>query len=428
MNSQNKTILFYIKSYSNVRDKMKFAHMADCHIGSWRDPKLRDVSTKAFLKAVNICIEKQVDFVLIAGDLFNTALPSIDALKVVVTKLKELKDSNIPSYVIPGSHDFSPSGKTIIDVLEKAGLLINVMKGKIIDEKLNLEFTIDKKTGAKITGIYGRKGMLDKRQYGSLVRRGLEEEQGFKIFMFHTALTEFKPEELNLMESQALSLLPKNFDYYAGGHVHHVFSKKEPGYGLIAYPGPLFPNSFSELEKLENGGFYIVEKTAKLELKYEPIVIYNVFSLNLDCNNKSPEQIRAELEDKIKGREFINTIVTIRLAGTLDSGKPSDINMRDIFTKIYDNGAYFVMKNTAKLTAKELDKINAKISSVEEVEDSLIKESIGQIKIDALSAEKEEKLTKHLMDILSKEKDEGERVADFEKRIKEDIEKIIKLD
>ncbi|PIN78812.1 hypothetical protein COV14_02090 [Candidatus Woesearchaeota archaeon CG10_big_fil_rev_8_21_14_0_10_33_12] len=407
---------------------MKFAHMADCHIGSWRDPKLRDASTKAFLKAVNICIEKQVDFVLIAGDLFNTALPSIDALKVVVTKLKELKDSNIPSYVIPGSHDFSPSGKTIVDVLENAGLLINVMKGKIIDEKLNLEFTIDKKTGAKITGIYGRKGMLDKRQYGSLVRRGLEEEQGFKIFMFHTALTEFKPEELNLMESQALSLLPKNFDYYAGGHVHHVFSKKEPGYGLIAYPGPLFPNSFSELEKLENGGFYIVEKTNKLELKYEPIVIYNVFSLNIDCNNKSPEQIRAELEDKIKGKEFINTIVTIKLFGCLDSGKPSDINIKEIFSKLYDNGVYFVMKNTAKLTAKELDKVKANISSVEDVEDSLIKESIGQIKIDNIGIEKEEKLTKQLMAILSKEKEEGERVADFEKRINEEIEKIIKLD
>ena len=34
--------------------------------------------------------------------------------------------------------------------------------------------------------------------------------------MFHTALTEFKPEELDSMESQPLSLLPKNFDYYAG--------------------------------------------------------------------------------------------------------------------------------------------------------------------------------------------------------------------
>lgn len=402
--------------------------MADCHIGSWRDPKLRDASTRAFLKAVNLCIEKEVDFVLIAGDLFNTALPGIDALKVVVTKLKELKDNNIQVYAILGSHDFSPSGKTIIDVLENAGLLINVMKGKIIDEKLNLEFTIDKKTGAKITGIFGKKGMLEKSHYKSLLKKELEQEKGFKIFMFHTALTEFKPEELDSMESQPLELLPKNFDYYAGGHVHYVFNKKEPGYGLIAYPGPLFPNSFSELEKLENGGFYIVEKTDKLELKYEPIVVYNVFSLTIDCNNKSPEQIKAEIEEKIKNREFINTIVTIRLAGTLDSGKPSDINMRDIFAKFYDNSAYFVMKNTSKLITKELDEIKIQTDSIEETEESLIKESIGQIKVDNLGIEEEEKLTKQLMAVLSREKQDGERVADFEKRIKEEIEKIIKLD
>ena len=394
--------------------------MADCHIGSWRDPKLRDASTKAFLKAVDICIEKQVDFVLIAGDLFNTALPGIDALKLVVTKLKELKDNNIPVYAIPGSHDFSPSGKTIIDVLENAGLIINVMKGKIIDEKLNLEFTIDEKTKAKITGIFGKKGMLEKSHYKSLLKKELEQEKGFKIFMFHTALTEFKPEELESMESQPLELLPKNFDYYAGGHVHYVFNKKEPGYGVIVYPGPLFPNSFSELEKLENGGFYIVEKTDKLELKYEPIVIYNVFSLSIDCNNKSPEQIRAELEERIKGREFINTIITIRLSGCLDSGKPSDINIKEIFSKLYDSSAYFVMKNTSKLTTKELDKVKAKTSSVEDVEDLLIKESLGQIKVDNLNIEKEEKLTKQMMAILSKEKQEGERVADFEKRIREE--------
>ena len=165
--------------------------MADCHIGSWRDPRLRDASTKAFLKTVEICIEKQVDFVLIAGDLFNTALPGIDALKLVVTELKKLKDNNIPVYTIPGSHDFSPSGKTIIDVLENAGLLINVMKGKIIDEKLKLDFTADK-TGAKITGIFGKKGMLEKSHYKSLLKKELEQEKGFKIFMFHTALSEFK--------------------------------------------------------------------------------------------------------------------------------------------------------------------------------------------------------------------------------------------
>jgi len=403
--------------------------MADSHIGSWKDPKLRDASTRAFLKAIGLCIEKQVDFVLIAGDLFNTALPGIDALKLVVTELKKLKDNSIPVYTIPGSHDFSPSGKTIIDVLENAGLLINVMKGKIIDEKLNLKFTLDKKTGAKITGIFGKKGMLEKSHYKSLLKKDLEQEKGFKIFMFHTALTEFKPEEIDSMDSQPLELLPKNFDYYAGGHIHYIFNKKEPGYGLIAYPGPLFPNSFSELEKLENGGFYILEKTDNgIKLKHEPVIVYNVFSLKLDCNNKSPEQIKEELEEKIKNKEFINTIVTIRLTGTLDSGKPSDINIKEIFSKLYDKGAYFVMKNTSGLKTKELDEIKIQADSIEDTEESLIKESLGKIKVDNLSVEEEKKLTKQLMAILSNEKEEGERVADFEKRIKEDIEKIIKLD
>ena len=72
---------------------MKFAHIADCHIGAWREPKLRDISTQAFIKAVDLCIEKQMDFILIAGDLFNTSLPAIDKLKTTVTKLKQLKDT-----------------------------------------------------------------------------------------------------------------------------------------------------------------------------------------------------------------------------------------------------------------------------------------------------------------------------------------------
>jgi hypothetical protein len=207
---------------------MKFAHLADCHIGSWRDDKLKDISTRVFSKAIEQCIERKVDFVLIAGDLFNTSLPSIDLLKEVVTKLKSLSENNIPVYIIPGSHDFSPSGKTMLDVLENAGLLTNVVKGEIQEGKLKLNFTVDKKTGAKITGLLGKKGMLDKIYYENLMHENLEQEPGYKIFMFHTALSEFKPNDMEHMEAQPLSLLPKNFNYYAGGHVHYIFQKQEP--------------------------------------------------------------------------------------------------------------------------------------------------------------------------------------------------------
>ena len=103
---------------------MKYAHLADSHLGSWRDLKMRDLSTKAFLTAMDNCIERKVDFILFTGDLFNTSLPSLDILKIATKKLKELQEKNIPFYAIPGSHDFSPSGKTMLDVYTGAVAII----------------------------------------------------------------------------------------------------------------------------------------------------------------------------------------------------------------------------------------------------------------------------------------------------------------
>lgn len=116
----------------------------------------------------------------------------------------------------------------MLDVIENAGLLTNVARGEeTSNNKLKLNFTIDEKTGAKITGMLGKKGMLEKNYYEALDKKNLEEEKGYKIFMFHTALTEFKPEEMEKMESTPVSALPKGFNYYAGGHVHHIFTKKK---------------------------------------------------------------------------------------------------------------------------------------------------------------------------------------------------------
>src|SRR3989344_3417441 len=138
---------------------MKFAHLADCHIGGWRDEKLRNLGLEAFKKAVDICVAKKIDFILISGDLFDTALPSTDMLKEVFGLFKGLKDNKIPVYIIAGSHDFSPSGKTMLEVLEKAGLCIYILP----DSNLVLD-----KSGAKIAGVYGLKGGLEKEAFASL--------------------------------------------------------------------------------------------------------------------------------------------------------------------------------------------------------------------------------------------------------------------
>ena len=401
---------------------MKFAHMADCHIGSWRDPKLKDISTEAFIRAVDKCTHEKVDFILIAGDLFNTSLPRIDNLKAVVSKFRELKENNIPVYIIPGSHDYSPSGRTMLDVLEEAGLFVNVVKGEVVNEKLRLKFTVDVKTGAKITGILGKRGGLEKGYYESLETGHLEKEKGYKIFTFHSGIDELKPKDMANIISQPISLLPKGFDYYAGGHVHIVEDRQIEGYGLIAYPGPLFPNSFSELEKLERGGFYIVEDG---KAKWEPIQVYNTHKIVLDCTNKSAEQVLEELNNSVKGREFINTIILIRLYGTLASGKPTDIDFRELFSVLQDKGAYFVTKNTNALNTKEFEEIKVDMKSVEDVEERLIREHLGQIKA---GIEDETHAVKELMNILLQERPEGMTKPDYEKKIKEEASRILEID
>ena len=404
---------------------MKFAHLADCHIGSWRDPKLRNTSTNAFIMAVDKCIKEKVDFILIAGDLFNTSLPRLDNLKTVVTKFKQLKDLDIPVYIVPGSHDYSPSGKTILDILEEAGLFINVFKGTAENGKLKLNFTVDKKTGAKITGILGKRGALEKIYYEKLITEHLERENGYKIFLFHSGIDELKPKEMENIISQPLSLLPKGFDYYAGGHVHIVDDKQIEGYGRIAYPGPLFPNSFAELEKLEGGGFYIVENGS---LRWEPIRIYNIEKMQIDCNHKTPEQVKDEILNYFKNKELNNTIVLIRLHGVLESGKPSDIDFKEIFNAIYDKSAYFVMKSSHAVSSKEFEEIKTDARNVEDIESFLIKEHLGQIKLESLNLENEEELIKNLMKILSTEKQEGETVPDFEKRVREEVGRILEME
>ena len=125
-------------------------------------------------------------------------------IKETTLHLKKLKDSEIPCYIIPGSHDYSPSGKTMLDVFENAGLVINVVKFN--DNKL--EFTEDK-SGVKITGLFGKKAGLEKGYYELLDRNNLENEAGKKIFMFHTTLTEFKPEHLAMISSEPAAILPK---------------------------------------------------------------------------------------------------------------------------------------------------------------------------------------------------------------------------
>jgi len=398
---------------------MRFAHLADLHIGSWRDPAMKELSLEAFKRAIASIIDKHLDFVVISGDLFNTALPAIDHLQETVILLKRLKQKDIPVYIVPGSHDYNAGGRTILDVLEEADLLINVMKGSVIDGKLRLKFTIDSKTGAKLTGLGGRRGSLEKKEYSALDLSSLENEPGFKIFMFHSAIDELKPDDLERMESMSAKELPKGFGYYAGGHVHIVEHKDVAGRKNLVYPGPIFPASFSELWKLEKGGFYIYEDG---KLEFQPLELKKVVKLELDAEGKTPEKLNNELESFAEHKTFADSIVLVRAAGKLLHGRPGDVDFGRFFREIYEKGAFFIMRNTSRLASEEFSEVKVHSGTADEIEDEIIRQHLSEQKnkLPGIDAD----MVKALIRAMSEEQRDGEKKYEYEERIKKDVDKL----
>jgi len=387
---------------------MKFAHLADCHLGSWKDPKMHELNLKAFEKSIEICIKSKVDFVLIAGDLFDAALPPIDILKSAASKLRELKEARIPCFVVAGSHDYSVSGKTFLDVLEKAGLCENV------DKTWEEEMILTESGNFVIAGISGKKAELEKELIKKIKIPPMNKDK-FKILALHTTLEENKTSEF--MRGIKSEDLPKGFDYYALGHIHKPFKKE--GKEMIVYPGPLFPNNFSELEELGNGGFFIVNvegKDNKISLEREDIKLKEIRLMEFSAEGKTPFILTSEIIGKIKKEDISEKIFMLKIEGTLSSGKTSEIDFNSIKDAAKD--AFVFLKNTSQLESPGI-KINAEIKS----------ENIDEIEVEAFKNIKEDfkSLVLPLFKALDIEKIEGESSLTFEKRFFENIKKVIEI-
>ena len=226
---------------------MKFAHLGDCHLGGWRQPELQNLSLQSFQYAISKCIKESVDFVLISGDLFDSAYPPIEILKDSFKEFRRLNDSKIPVFIIAGSHDYSASGKTFLDVLAHAGFCINVGKYEEYKGKIMLIPTLY--NGVAIYGYPGKKSGLE---VDDVNRAILQDSPGmFKILMLHTALSDAIG-SLPIPSVDAKKL-PK-VDYVALSHLHINYQRENR-----AYSGPTFPNNLQELQELQAGSFYMFD-------------------------------------------------------------------------------------------------------------------------------------------------------------------------
>ena len=335
----------------------KFAHLADAHLGAHREPSLQRLELETFDATMKKCVELGVDFVLVSGDLFHVGIPDLRVVDTALRSMVEVRRHGIPIYAIYGSHDYTPNGTSVIDILNTAGVLTNVLKPTFDGDSLRLGVTVDEKTGAKIAGISARKIGLESTYFQALDRPALEGERGFKIFVFHSGLTELKPSHLGSMETVDVSMLPKGFDYYAGGHIHERGEYSLAGMENVVFPGPLFTGYGHDLEataKGEKRGFYIVEFDERVRNK--TFISMNSFEgvfREYDLTGRNAPDAGSMIEDDFTTVDVAGKLVVIKAFGEIAGGKVSELGLASLRSSLFERGAIHVYLNRNGLKSKE---------------------------------------------------------------------------
>ncbi len=290
---------------------MKFIHVADTHLGK-TEFKLKEREEdfyRAFKQVIDKAIEEKVDFVIHSGDLFDNARPPIRTIVFAVQQLKRLKEARIPFFVIAGSHDVGV-GETILSVLDSTGMLKNLSERRYYEGmEVKGEFVGD----VYVCGIYGKRAKI-REIYKNLkaTPRGK-----FNIFMFHHTISDINPKFADIEKS----LLPKGFDYYAGGHWHGFFETKYDK-GIVVYPGSTEYCDVREMQNDKEKYFVIYDngEIRKIRIKTRGI---KIIEINAD-----------EIENIPKGN---GEILIIKIKGEVDRGEVFKIAKEKgyLYPKIY---------------------------------------------------------------------------------------------
>src|SRR5437867_2016649 len=95
---------------------LKLLHLADVHLGKpfqmlgAQGAAQRRALEETFVRAVDLAIAKQVQVVLIAGDLFDSPRPSPALVELAERELRRLDDRGIWVGLVAGNHDAAPDG------------------------------------------------------------------------------------------------------------------------------------------------------------------------------------------------------------------------------------------------------------------------------------------------------------------------------
>ncbi|GAA1835581.1 exonuclease SbcCD subunit D [Pseudonocardia ailaonensis] len=128
---------------------MRFLHTADWHVGKTLKGHNRiDEQEQVLREIVRIAREREVDAVLVAGDLYDSAAPSAAAQKLVVRTLLGLAQSGIRVVAIAGNHDHAATLDAYRPLADASGITL-VGAPRSAEQGGTIQFTA--RTGEPVT-------------------------------------------------------------------------------------------------------------------------------------------------------------------------------------------------------------------------------------------------------------------------------------
>jgi DNA repair exonuclease SbcCD nuclease subunit len=223
--------------------QITFIHAADLHLDSpmvglrHLPPniysKVRESTFTALKKITETAIKNRVDFVILAGDLFDGEDRSLRAQSRFRTEMLKLSEKGIPVYVVHGNHDHL-SGKWVnLKMPPNVHLFTSEVETKQVKTK-----------SGEMIHLYGfsypNRHVFEKK---------IEDYKKKKGADFHIGILHGNEggghEHDNYAPFSVQDLYEKQFDYWALGHIHKkaILSETPP----IVYPGNIQGRNKKEL-------------------------------------------------------------------------------------------------------------------------------------------------------------------------------------
>ncbi len=313
---------------------MRFAHLSDSHLGT-RQFGLMDRENDfydVFAKNIDKIIEKDVDFVIHSGDVFDNNRPSTEALLAFQKALLRLNEEKIPVYAIAGNHD---------SILRKGAMPPLVLFKDLGLKLISPDNPAYREGGVLICGIPyvpSSQGDVLREKYNQLSR--IADKYLKSILVSHQGIDKWMHEDTHEIE---LSEMPKNFDYYAMGHIHN-YIEEDFGDGKLVYPGSMeiWRTSENNENYREHGkGFVVVDlsdkkteiERVKIDLPrkfYNEVIDYNKFEERIPIIKKEIESLENKpmLDLSVVGGDFESAEVYEVIKKTLGD---SVLNLRPSF-------------------------------------------------------------------------------------------------